>query len=71
MVADNGSPMTYHGTNTYLIEAPEGLYVLDPGPVEDDLHFRALADALESRGAGILISHHHSDHLGRCRGCGV
>jgi hypothetical protein len=32
IVARNPSVMTYHGTNTYLIEADEGLSVLDPGP---------------------------------------
>ena len=31
VVADNPGPMTYHGTNTYLIETKHGLVVLDPG----------------------------------------
>ncbi len=29
--------MTYHGTNTYLIEDPDGITVLDPGP-DDPAH---------------------------------
>jgi hypothetical protein len=29
--------MTYHGTNTYLIQADEGYIVLDPGP-DDEGH---------------------------------
>ncbi len=31
VVADNPGPMTYYGTNTYLIETAHGLVVLDPG----------------------------------------
>ncbi|UCI31930.1 MBL fold metallo-hydrolase [Mesorhizobium sp. B4-1-4] len=64
MVAANASLMTYHGTNTYLIEAPEGLFVLDPGPADDARHFDAIISALGGRGAGIIVSHHHSDHFG-------
>ncbi|MGX9182138.1 MBL fold metallo-hydrolase [Mesorhizobium sp. BHbdii] len=64
MVAANASQMTYHGTNTYLIEAPHGLYVLDPGPAEDERHFDAMVSTLGGRGAGIIVTHHHSDHFG-------
>ena len=31
VVASNPGPMTYHGTNTYLIADDEGMTVLDPG----------------------------------------
>lgn len=64
MVAANASGMTYYGTNTYLIEADEGLYILDPGPAEDARHFEAIVSALGSRGRGIIVTHHHSDHFG-------
>ncbi|MCG7505385.1 MBL fold metallo-hydrolase [Mesorhizobium retamae] len=64
MVAANASEMTYHGTNTYLIEAADGLYVLDPGPAEDEQHFDAIVSAVGGRGAGIIVTHHHSDHFG-------
>lgn len=67
MVADNASQMTYHGTNTYLIEAPEGLYVLDPGPAEDERHVAAIIGALGGKGAGLIVTHHHSDHFGALR----
>ena len=63
IVANNPSLMTYHGTNTYLIETADGLVVLDPGP-DDAGH---LADILKATGGdvhAILISHTHSDHLG-------
>lgn len=64
IVASNASPMTYHGTNTYLIEGPEGLFVIDPGPAEDEAHVEAIVAALGGRGAGIILTHHHSDHFG-------
>jgi hypothetical protein len=31
IVANNPSLMTYHGTNTYLIETGDSFVVLDPG----------------------------------------
>lgn len=64
MVAANASQMTYHGTNTYLIEAREGLYVIDPGPADDERHFVAIVSALAYRGVGIVVTHHHSGHFG-------
>jgi glyoxylase-like metal-dependent hydrolase (beta-lactamase superfamily II) len=64
MVAANPSLMTYHGTNTYFIEAPDGLYILDPGPAQDEAHLDALVRAAMGGLAGIIVSHHHSDHFG-------
>jgi glyoxylase-like metal-dependent hydrolase (beta-lactamase superfamily II) len=52
--------MTYHGTNTYLIEAPDGLIVLDPGPA-DEVHLDTIARAA-SGAVAILLSHGHRDH---------
>lgn len=62
VVAANRGPMTYHGTNTYLIEAPGGPLVLDPGP-DDAAHVAAVLDAAGPV-AGILLSHTHIDHVG-------
>ncbi|MBV9734291.1 MAG: MBL fold metallo-hydrolase [Acidisphaera sp.] len=63
IVADNPTPMTFHGTNTYLIEGPDGLTVLDPGP-DQPAHVRAVLGAADGRIARILLSHTHHDHLG-------
>ncbi len=63
IVAANPGPMTYHGTNTYLIETPDGLILLDPGP-DDDAHVAALLAASGGRLAMILLSHTHIDHIG-------
>ncbi|MCU4161551.1 MBL fold metallo-hydrolase [Acidiphilium sp. AL] len=64
IVARNPGVMTYHGTNTYLIAAEDGLTVLDPGP-DDPTH---VSDILEAAGdvpiRRILLSHTHRDHLG-------
>ena len=35
------SLMTYHGTNTYLIETGDGFVVLDPGPDDGLVTFAA------------------------------
>lgn len=64
VVANNASAMTYWGTNTYLIDGPEGTFVLDPGPADDQAHFKCIVELLPDQSAGIIVSHHHSDHFG-------
>jgi glyoxylase-like metal-dependent hydrolase (beta-lactamase superfamily II) len=66
IVAANPGVMTYHGTNTYLIDHPDGTLVLDPGP-DDPTHVRAIL-AAAGRVVGILLSHTHADHLGALAG---
>jgi glyoxylase-like metal-dependent hydrolase (beta-lactamase superfamily II) len=63
VVADNPGPMTYHGTNTYLVETADGLAMLDPGP-NSPAHIRAVLAAGEGRIARILLTHAHRDHCG-------
>jgi glyoxylase-like metal-dependent hydrolase (beta-lactamase superfamily II) len=63
IVANNPSLMTYHGTNTYLIEAEGSFAVLDPGP-DDDGHLEDILRATGGAVRSILLSHTHSDHLG-------
>ena len=63
IVAPNPGPMTYWGTNTYLLDQPDGIAVLDPGP-DDPAH---VADLLREAGRPIrriLLSHTHRDHFG-------
>ena len=59
MVADNPGPMTYHGTNCWLLDGPAGRVVIDPGP--DD---PAQTAAILAGGpvAMILLTHAHADH---------
>ena len=66
--ANNISPMTVVGTNTFIIHAPgtDKALVVDPGP-PDVRHLVAVLDACEQRGAevaGIFITHTHADHIG-------
>ncbi|MBV8703532.1 MAG: MBL fold metallo-hydrolase [Acetobacteraceae bacterium] len=63
VVAENPGPMTYHGTNTYLIETSAGRVVLDPGP-DDSRHVEAVLRAAGGTVDLILLSHTHHDHLG-------
>lgn len=63
VVARNPSVMTYWGTNTYLIDAPGGVLVLDPGP-DDPAHVQEVLDAADAPVTGILLSHTHHDHFG-------
>ena len=44
VVAPNPGPMTYHGTNTWLVDGDDGLIVIDPGP-DDAAHVAAVASA--------------------------
>ena len=63
IVAANPGPMTYHGTNTYVMEGEDGASVLDPGP-DDPVHVQAILRATGGRVARILLSHTHRDHVG-------
>lgn len=63
IVAPNPGVMTYHGTNTYLIERPEGVYILDPGP-DDESHIEAVVEAAGTAITGIFLTHNHADHSG-------
>jgi glyoxylase-like metal-dependent hydrolase (beta-lactamase superfamily II) len=64
IVANNPGPMTYYGTNTYLIETADGLIVLDPGPEDHPEHVDAILRHTGGKIAFILVSHTHHDHVG-------
>jgi glyoxylase-like metal-dependent hydrolase (beta-lactamase superfamily II) len=63
IVAPNPGPMTYHGTNSWLIEGEGGVTIIDPGP-DDASHVAALVAAAEGRVARIVLTHTHPDHVG-------
>ncbi len=62
VLAPNPSPMTYRGTNTYLLGESD-IAVIDPGPLSD-AHLQAILDALEpdQRISHIFVTHTHLDH---------
>ena len=61
ILAPNPGPMTYRGTNTYLLGQAR-VSIVDPGPAE----FRHLAAILKTVAGGrverILVTHAHLDH---------
>ena len=62
LTAPNPSPMTFRGTNTYLL-GEGAVTVIDPGPADPD-HLRAILDALApgERIERIVVTHAHKDH---------
>ncbi|KIN61219.1 Metallo-beta-lactamase family protein [Sulfitobacter noctilucae] len=62
IVAPNPSPMTYRGTNTYLL-GTKGLAVIDPGP-ESAAHLDAILGAVgpDQHISHIIVTHSHVDH---------
>jgi glyoxylase-like metal-dependent hydrolase (beta-lactamase superfamily II) len=62
IVANNPSPLTFKGTNTYLV-GTSSLAVIDPGPA-DATHLAAILDAANGRKiTHILSTHAHRDHV--------
>ncbi|MDQ0317345.1 MBL fold metallo-hydrolase [Amorphus orientalis] len=61
LTARNPSPMTFHGTNTYLI-GDDPVAVIDPGPGFPE-HIESLKQVLAGRTVShILVTHTHADH---------
>lgn len=62
ILAPNPSPMTFWGTNTYLL-GTRRLAVIDPGP-DSTTHLEAILGALEpgQSVSHILVTHAHLDH---------
>jgi len=62
LTANNPSPMTLEGTNTYIV-GREPAVVIDPGP-DDEAHIEAVRAAAAARGGigTVLLTHGHGDH---------
>ena len=62
ITAPNPSPMTLHGTNTFLV-GERDIAVIDPGPAIES-HLHRILDALgpDQRISHILVTHSHLDH---------
>lgn len=62
LTAPNPSPMTFTGTNTYVV-GHTILAIIDPGPDDPD-HLSALVQVIGGRKVSyILTTHHHDDHI--------
>ncbi|RYH09841.1 MBL fold metallo-hydrolase [Tropicimonas sp. IMCC6043] len=62
LTAPNPSPMTFRGTNTYILGSGD-VAVIDPGP-DDPAHLAAILAALDpgERVSHIFVTHSHLDH---------
>ena len=62
LVAPNPSPMTYRGTNTYLL-GTRALAVIDPGP-SSEAHLKSILSAVgpDQHISHIIVTHAHLDH---------
>lgn len=62
VLAPNPSPMTFRGTNTYLL-GTRGIAVIDPGP-DNGAHLEAILAAItpEQSVTHIFVTHAHVDH---------
>jgi glyoxylase-like metal-dependent hydrolase (beta-lactamase superfamily II) len=60
--ADNPSPLTLSGTNSWIV-GRDPTYVVDPGPALEE-HIERLVAAVDARGGlgGIVLTHDHADH---------
>ncbi len=62
IVANNPSPFTFKGTNTYIVGTGDDLALIDPGPDDAAHHQAILATIGKRRLSHILITHTHRDH---------
>ncbi|OUD08235.1 hypothetical protein BVC71_14870 [Marivivens niveibacter] len=61
VTAPNPSPLTYRGTNTFIIGTSH-VAIVDPGPIIDS-HFSALLAAIDGRPVdAVIVTHSHLDH---------
>ena len=61
ILAPNPSPMTFKGTNTYVVGDDE-LAIIDPGPISDH-HFNNISKVIGNRTVKfIFLTHSHIDH---------
>lgn len=63
--ARNGGPLTFRGTNCYLLGVAE-ITVIDPGP-DDEAHVSELLSVAGAQIRHIVVTHDHSDHAGAAR----
>ncbi|WP_299030588.1 MBL fold metallo-hydrolase [uncultured Sulfitobacter sp.] len=71
ITAPNPSPMTYRGTNTYIV-GETALAVIDPGPDSPE-HLEAIMAAVQTgqHVSHIIVTHTHLDHSPLARALGL
>lgn len=65
VIAPNPSPMTFWGTNSYILGTGDARVLIDPGP-KDAQHRQVMLSALPQGTSisHILVTHAHKDHSG-------
>ena len=62
LTAPNPSPMTFKGTNTYILGNKKDLCIIDPGP-DNEEHYSQIKNIIQKENAShILVTHSHLDH---------
>jgi glyoxylase-like metal-dependent hydrolase (beta-lactamase superfamily II) len=62
VLADNPSPFTYWGTQTYIVGNESGVAIIDPGP-DLDAHVDAILEAVgKTPVLALVCTHTHRDH---------
>lgn len=62
VLADNPSPFTYWGTQTYVVGNDRGVAIVDPGP-DLDTHIDAIVEAIgDIPVVALVCTHTHRDH---------
>src|SRR4051794_14499296 len=66
--ADNPSPLTLTGTNTWMV-GRDPCWGVDPGPADLPEHVAAVLAEADARGGvgGVALTHGHGDHAGAAR----
>lgn len=72
VLADNPSPMTLDGTNSYVLRSRDGAsaLLLDPGPMLADHRDALLRTVGSAQLAAIVLTHRHADHSGLLESAG-
>ena len=66
VLADNPSPMTLDGTNSYILRSQDGAsaLLLDPGPMLTDHRDALVRTVGAAELTAIILTHRHADHSG-------
>ena len=66
VLADNPSPMTLDGTNSYVLKSQDGAsaLLLDPGPMLADHRDALIRTVGSAKLTAIVLTHRHADHSG-------